>query len=142
MSVSAGFDPYYSGPAAQHIQRWVRDRLGYRVESEPTMRDRLVEVDQGRGEIRVQRGRSLWEFHSDVGMASLWIIGGDSWVPDFMTDRRLRLVKPGDCSVDTEDVPTGRTGLLAALRKARLELAQAKRALEEVRRGEQWPDHG
>lgn len=93
-------DHFYDSPACEYLRAAVRSHTQYDIAHDPTMAHRAVEVDHAGREIRVRTGMTELRYQTGLVRAGLYVVGGESWAPEFRTDARPRLsvvAPPPEC---------------------------------------------
>lgn len=86
-------DPNYHCEPASFLREAVEGLTNYQVISDPHMADRVLEIDDRAREIRVRPGEPFRRFHELVGRATLYVVGGSAWAPEFHTRPKLTVVQ-------------------------------------------------
>lgn len=84
-------DPLYQGDIATFIRDSVLELTHYEIVADPALR-RLIEVDRREHLIKVQPGQSIRRFQTLADRACLYVVGGPTWAPEFVTGPRLQAV--------------------------------------------------
>lgn len=85
-------DPLYRGEIATFIREAVLKLTDYEIVADPNVQ-RLVEVDRRAELIKVQPGQPLRDFQTLADRATLFVVGGAAWAPEFTRSRpRLQAV--------------------------------------------------
>jgi len=95
-----GDDHFYTNPACEYLRAAVRTHTQYGIVHDSTMAGRAVEVDQVDREIRLRTGMTELRYQTGLIRAGLYVIGGESWAPEFRTGARPRLsvvAPPPEC---------------------------------------------
>lgn len=86
-------EAFYQSEPQTWLRRIARGWAGYRVSTDPSLRDRIAHLDPGRRELLVVPGLSDLRYRSIIAGTVMWAIGGDEWAPEWRTQRpRLHVV--------------------------------------------------
>lgn len=86
-------DPHYRNDPAAYLRDAVRRLTHYEVIADPNLTTRVLEIDDRAREIRIRSGEPFRRFHELIGRATLYVIGGSAWAPEFHTRPRLTVVR-------------------------------------------------
>jgi hypothetical protein len=86
-------DPGYTSAVARYIRDAVYDRIRYDVIPDPTLTDRVLEINHREHVINVRPGMDLRRFHCAIDRAVLFVVGGIAWAPEFIVRPQLSLVR-------------------------------------------------
>lgn len=85
-------DPGYGSDVARFVRDCVYDRIGYDITPDPTLVERVLEIDHREQVIKVRPGLVFRKFHAAIDRAVLYVVGGSAWAPEFSTRTRLTVV--------------------------------------------------
>lgn len=91
-----GADPGYTGAVARYIRECVYDRYRYDVVPDPTLVDRVLEIEDRERVIKIRPGLAIRRFHAAIDRAVLYVVGGSEWAPEFRIQPNLRLIQGDD----------------------------------------------
>lgn len=85
-------DPNYRSDPAAYLRDAVEGLTHYAVVPAAQLRS-MLEIDHLAREIRVRPGQAFRTFHALLGRATLYVIGGHEWAPEFVAPKpRLHVV--------------------------------------------------
>lgn len=85
-------DPNYGSDVARFVRNAVQELIKYEVVPDRTLTDRLIQIDRHRQLIRVRPGQPFRRFHALVDRATLFVVGGISWAPEYHEGPRLHAI--------------------------------------------------
>lgn len=100
-------DPDYTSDPASYLRDTVQALTKYTVVADAALTRSMLEIDDATQEIRIRKGEAFRIFHALMGRATLYVVGGASWAPEFRTKARLHVVPPvPSCKLPKQATPS------------------------------------